>query len=123
MHFVRDYISLDFTGGLNLYVWPSIHCADEILNHGNPAYTDSLIGLINVTVSAVDELLDLGLVINFSSGIKLVVPLDGTGTGEWGDIAEYGVRNQDGGSDEMMWTMGDDHVEWLPDAVRTPKPT
>jgi hypothetical protein len=123
VHFVCDYISLNFTGGLNLYVWPSVHRAGEVLNHGDPGYTDALVGLIDETVSAVDELLDLGLVINFSAGTKLVVPLDGTGTGGWGDIAEYGVRDREDGREEMTWTVGDDHVEWLTGAGGTPKPT
>ena len=111
--FGRDYLSLNFQGGLSLFVWPRIHRSDEVLEHGRPGYTDALLGLIDQTVADVDELLDFGLVIEFENGTSLVVPLDGADSGTSGDIGEYGVRNEDGGRDEWGWNVGDDDVEWL----------
>ena len=97
--FVRDYVQLVFGGGtLSLYVWPRVRHARVVLERGSAGYADALIGLIDTQVSAVDEFIDLGLVLDFANGVRLAIPLDGTDlTGP--EIAMY----SDGGVQWMVW--------------------
>ena len=107
--FVRDYVQLNFGGPpLNLYVWPRLHRASAVLKREAPGYADALIGLINAHVTAVDELLDLGLVLDFETGLRLTVPLDGTDT-VGPEVAEFA-----GPDGFMVWRPGDEPIDWIP---------
>ena len=107
--FVRDYLQLSFDSPpINLYVWPRIHSENRILTRNDSAYCDSLVDLIGVRLRAVDELLDLGLVLDFEGGARLAVPLDGTDL-VGAEIAEYTNRTHDRG---MIWRPGDEPVNW-----------
>ena len=94
-----DYVQLNFKSPeLMLYVWPRIHRDGRELKRSDPGYLDALIGLINVPLAAVDELLDQGLVLDFANGTRLAFPLDGT------DLAgpEIAIHA------DMIWTQAAD---------------
>jgi hypothetical protein len=106
--FVRNYVQLNFGGpSMNFYVWPRIRRDGMVLRRPDPGYADSLLALINVHVVAVDELLDLGLVIEFEDDTRLTLPLDGTDT-EGPEVAEF-----PGPDGYMVWRPEDEPVRWL----------
>jgi hypothetical protein len=70
--FIMDYLGIEFHGpGPNLYVWPRIHRSSKILARPDSGYADSLIALIGTQLSAVDELFDNGLTLDFVDGTRL----------------------------------------------------
>jgi hypothetical protein len=106
--FVRDWAQLHFGGPpLNLYVWPRLHHGSTLLQRKDSGYADTLISLINARVTAVDELLDLGLALDFDTDVRLTIPLDGTdATGP--EIAEFA-----GPDGHMVWRPGDEPIDWI----------
>lgn len=77
--FVRDYLQLSFDSPpLTLWVWPRIHREETVLRRGDAGYAESLIALIGRRLVAADELLDLGLTLDFEERTRLTIPLDGT---------------------------------------------
>ena len=56
---------------------PAIQLADEKnLKPGDLGYADALVGQIGATLTGSDELLDLGLILEFDNDVQLTVPLD-----------------------------------------------
>jgi hypothetical protein len=77
--FVLDYLQMSFDGPpLTLWVWPRIHRSGGELRRDDPGYADALLAQIGKLLVGVDELLDLGLALDFDDGTRLSVPLDGT---------------------------------------------
>jgi hypothetical protein len=106
--FVMDYVQVQFDNDrLNYYVWPRIWRGESVLKHPAPGYNDALIGMIGRNVVGVDEVLDLGLVIELEGGARLSVPLDGTDLGG-PEIAEWP------GDPWIVWRPDDEVVDWLP---------
>ena len=101
VEFVADYVQLRFNSPpVNLYVWPRIHAGNAVLKRPTAGYVDALVGLIGDRLIAADEVLDLGLVLDFADGTRLAVPLDGTDA-QGPEVAEFG--GEPGG----MWTWGE----------------
>ena len=75
--------------------------------HADPGYADALVSLIGTPLSAVDEMLDLGLVLDFACGARLAVPLDGSGLDGGAEIAAYA-------DDEhlLVWRPGEPPIRW-----------
>lgn len=95
--FVRDYVQLSFDSPpLNLYVWPRLCGGASVLHRADSGSADALLALIGRRPVAVDELLDLGLVLDFEGGVRLAVPLDGT----------------DAAGPEVAWFGGDSGGVW-----------
>lgn len=79
VEFVRDYVQLRFDSPpLNLNVWPRIHASGTVRRRTDAGYADALLALIGRRLVRADELLDLGLALDFDDGTRLAVPLDGT---------------------------------------------
>jgi hypothetical protein len=114
--FVADYVQVRWQGrsgstsypSMTLYVWPFLTFGDHSLRRSDPGYVDALVGLIGCEVSAVDELLDRGLVVDFANGWRLIEPLDGTGL-VGPEIAEYSGGEGRG----MLWRPGDEPIDWI----------
>jgi len=107
--FVQDHLQLQFDDGtLDAFVWPRLRRDGATLSRGAAGYADALVGLVRVAVTAVDELLDLGLVVDFANGARLVIPLDGT------DLVGAEVVNFRGAAGFISWRPGDEDVAWLP---------
>jgi hypothetical protein len=101
VEFVADYVQLRFNSPpVNLYVWPRIHSDGGVLQRADGGYVDALVGLIGHRLVAADELLDLGLVLDFDGGPRLAVPLDGTDA-QGPEVAEFG--GEPGG----LWPWGE----------------
>lgn len=101
VEFVADYVQLRFDGPpLNLYVWPRVHADGGVRQRPDDGYADALVGLIGRRLVATDELLDLGLVLDFDDGSRLAVPLDGT-EARGSEVAEFG--GEPGG----LWATGE----------------
>jgi hypothetical protein len=101
VEFVADYVQLRFDSPpLNLYVWPRIHSDGVILRRPDAGYVDALVGLVGHRFVAADELLDLGLVLDFDDATRLAVPLDGTDA-DGAEAAEF--TGDPGGA----WSGGD----------------
>jgi hypothetical protein len=74
--FVADYFELDWgNGGLDIYARARVKDATGWTEHSAPEYPDRLSELAGLELAGVDELLDRGLVLTFTSGTELVVPL------------------------------------------------
>lgn len=116
--FVVDYVQLRFNGPpLNLYVWPRIRTRGHILQRPDARYAGTLIGLIGVRVSAVDELLDQGLALDFDDGTRLTIPLDGSEL-VGAEVAEYTNRRS---QETMVWRPGDEPIAWQPEQLAQPE--
>jgi hypothetical protein len=112
--FVAGYVQVRFNAPsgrsdpcLNLYAWPDL-ISDARLRQGDAGYIDALVGLVGAVLAGVDEILDLGLVLNFNDGRRLIEPLDGRSLKTGPEIAEY--------SDDqtlMIWGTGDP-IAWIP---------
>ena len=81
------------------------HLDGRILRRATAGDVDVLVGRILTPVTGVDELLDLGLVIDLAGDTRLSVPLDGTDP-VGPEVAEY---------EEHIWRPGDE-----PSARRPP---
>lgn len=114
LDFVWDYLQLRFEDGegpspLNLYVMPRVRTDSAVFRNGDAGYADRLVALIGTPLVAVDEVLDLGLVLAFANDVRLTVPLDGTdATGP--EVAECTASESRG---SMVWRPGDEPIEWL----------
>ncbi len=99
--FVADYVQLRFDEPpINLYVMPAVHLPDgEHLEQGTIGYADALVGQIGASLLRTDELLDLGLVLDLDSGVRLAMPL---GVAPFPEVAEF--HGQEGG---WIWTGGE----------------
>jgi hypothetical protein len=74
--FVEDYLQLDFSPYRFLvYNWPDISMDGKTLQLSDQGYSDSLLSFVGKQVSGFDEYLDKGLVIGFSDGSSISVPL------------------------------------------------
>ncbi len=116
LDFVWDYVQLRFEESkgpspLNLYVMPRVRTDAAVLRSGDVGYADALVALIGTPLAAVDEVLDLGLVLRFENGVALTVPLDGTDV-VGPEIAECGASESHG---FMVWRPGDEPIQWLPE--------
>ena len=69
-----DNDSLD---GLYVCARACVKDATGRTEHSPPEYPDRLFGLAGLELAGVDELLDRGLVLTFTGGTELVVPLSG----------------------------------------------
>lgn len=77
--FVRDYAQLSFDSPpLTLWVWPRICRDSSVLHRDRNGYVDALLALIGRRLVSTDELLDIGLVLDFDDHTRLAIPLDGT---------------------------------------------
>ena len=111
VHFVRDYVQLQFDDALlYAYVWPRVHRDGSVLHHGQPGFNDALIQLIDQRVTGVDEVLDLGLVLDLDNGaVRLTIPLDGT------DLVGPEIAELAGKGGLFVW-QADGDVPWFPPA-------
>jgi hypothetical protein len=75
--FVWDYVQLRFDEPpINCYLMPTIlQDNDPPLRHGARGYADTLLAQIGARLIGADELLDLGLVLDLDSGVRLAVDL------------------------------------------------
>jgi hypothetical protein len=112
--FVANYAQLRFNTAntatyptLNLYVWPVLLHEATLLRQTEAGYLDALVDLIGVSLSGVDELLDLGLVLDFANGQRLVIPLDGSGLEGGYEIAEFA---SDGPL--VVWRPNEPPISW-----------
>jgi hypothetical protein len=81
-------------------VWPRIPAGGTVLERPDGGYADALLVLIGHRLVVADELLDLGLVLDFDDGTRLAVPLDGTDA-EGPEVAWF--DGEPGG----LWTCGE----------------
>lgn len=101
VEFVADYVQLRFNSPpVNLYVWPRVHADGAVLERPADGYIEALVGLIGRRLVKADEVLDMGLVLDFDDGTRLAVPLDGTDA-QGPEVAEFG--GEPGG----LWTWGE----------------
>jgi hypothetical protein len=97
---VMDYLQLQFENEyLNAYVWPVVHVGDGKLRLEDTGYRDALCSLIASPVEKVDEYLDLGLVITFDGGRRLIFPLKVEEDCPCGELLE---------SSTHIWFQGDE---------------
>jgi hypothetical protein len=79
--FEDDYFQLlwsdDGLDGLNVCARACVKNATGCTGHGAAGYPDRLSGLAGLELAGVDELLDRGLVLTFTGGTELVIPLSG----------------------------------------------
>jgi hypothetical protein len=74
--FVMDYLQLGFSGyGFNMNSWPTITIQNRTLAHEDDGYRDALCSLIGKTLTAVDEYLDQGLILQFENGSSISLSL------------------------------------------------
>lgn len=100
--FVEDYVQLQFGDAtLTLATTPLLRRDGRPpVQHGQPGYADELVGLIGATVDIIDELLDVGLVIDFSTRTRLSVSLSAQ---PFPEVAEYRPLDGDG----WIWIGGE----------------
>ena len=73
---MADYFQLlGGNRGLNVYARACVKDATGSTEHSAPEYPDRLSELAGLELAGVDELLDRGLVLTFTSGTELDVPL------------------------------------------------
>jgi hypothetical protein len=107
--FVADYLQLGFVDTqLNAYEWPRLRHAEQRLTRSDPGYLDLLVGLIGSPVTAIDEILDLGLVLVFGP-TRLAIPLNPREV-DGPEAAEYTSRD----NKTWIWRPGDELIDWLP---------
>jgi hypothetical protein len=111
--FVADYVQLRFDEPpLNLYAMPAIYLADGTLRRpGDLGYADALVGQIGATLNRSDEFLDLGLVLDLDSGVRIATPLS---EAPFLEIAEF--SGEEGG---WIWTGGAPPWESSEEAARS----
>jgi hypothetical protein len=86
---VADYFQLlGGNRGLNVYARACVKDATGSTEHSAPEYPDRLSELAGLELAGVDELLDRGLVLTFTSGTELAVTLSSDPTLR--EAAEYG---------------------------------
>ena len=68
--FIHDYIQLHIGAGhcFNLYTLPILEASGERITPSDAAYRERMLALIGVPVAAIDEYLDVGLVLAFEGG-------------------------------------------------------
>ncbi len=113
--FVADYLQLGFEDTrFNAYEWPRLWHADQVLTRPDPGYQDLLVGLIGAPVTAVDEILDLGLVLALGP-TRLAIPLDPT-EADTPEAAEYTSRDHRTWiwCHDDLWSWGAAGHSWTP---------
>jgi hypothetical protein len=72
--FVMDYLQLGFSDyRFNMYSWPTVTVQSRTLSQRDEAYKNAICALIGETLSAVDEYLDKGLVLQFKNGSSITL--------------------------------------------------
>lgn len=91
--FVMDYLQLQFAiERLTGYVWPLVQGERGTVRFEAPGYRDALCSLIGSIVEKVDEYLDLGLVVTFDGGQRLIFPLKVEGDFFGPELLEFGTH-------------------------------
>jgi len=103
-----DYIQIDFNGPkFNFFYQPLIYNGRKVYDRRDFRYYKELCNFIGKNVSAIDEYLDLGLVIEFDDDSLINVPLNVDASHLIPEIIEYQGENQEW----ILWQVGDPPFE------------